>query len=55
MLEIEVLDRNRSAFHARVLAAWAEGDRFGAILVPFGLSGRWLSDFGGVLPAAARA
>jgi putative nucleotidyltransferase with HDIG domain len=55
MLEIEVLDRNRSAFHARVLAAWAEGDRFGAILVPFGLSGRWLADFGGVLPAGARA
>jgi len=55
LLEIEVLDRNRSGFHARVLAAWAEGDRFGAILVPFGLSGRWLADFGGVLPADARA
>jgi HD-like signal output (HDOD) protein len=54
LLQVEVLD-GRSAFHARVLTAWAEGDRFGAILVPFGLSGPALADFGGVIPAGGAA
>ncbi len=55
LLEVEVLDRARPPFHARVLAAWAEGDRFGAILLPLGLSGPSLADFGGGLPAGAAA
>jgi HD-like signal output (HDOD) protein len=55
LLEVELLDRPRRAFHARVLAAWAEGDRFGALLLPFGLSGPVLADIGGVLPAGAAA
>jgi hypothetical protein len=55
LLEVEVLDRRRRAFHARVLAAWAEGARFGALLLPFGLSGPALADLGGGLPAGAAA
>jgi HDOD domain len=55
LLEVEVLDRRRRAFHARVLVAWAEGDRFGALLVPFGLSGPALADMRGVLPVGAEA
>jgi hypothetical protein len=54
LLAVEVLD-GRRAFHARVLTAWAEGDRFGAILVPFGLSGPALADFGGGIPAGGAA
>jgi hypothetical protein len=55
LLEVEVLDRRRPAFHARVLTAWAEGTRFGAILLPLGLSGPSLAELGGNLPAGARA
>jgi hypothetical protein len=54
LLEVAVLD-GRAEFHARVIAAWAEGERFGAILVPFGLSGPALADFGGVIPAGGAA
>jgi HD-like signal output (HDOD) protein len=55
LLEVEVLDRRRAPFHARVLTAWAEGDRFGAILLPLGLSGPSLAELGGTLPAGADA
>jgi hypothetical protein len=34
---------------------WAEGERFGAILLPFGLSGPSLAELGGTLPAGADA
>jgi putative nucleotidyltransferase with HDIG domain len=55
LLEIEVLDRRRAPFHARVLTAWQEGDRFGAILLPLALSGPSLAAIGGTLPAGADA
>jgi HD-like signal output (HDOD) protein len=55
LLEVEVLDRRRAPFHARVLTAWSEGARFGAILLPLGLSGPSLAELGGSLPAGADA
>jgi putative nucleotidyltransferase with HDIG domain len=55
LLEVEVLDRRRAPFHARVLTVWAEGSRFGAILLPLGLSGPSLAELGGSLPAGADA
>jgi HD-like signal output (HDOD) protein len=55
LLEVEVLDRRREPFHARVLTAWAEGARFGAILLPLGLTGPSLADIGGSLPAGPKA
>jgi HD-like signal output (HDOD) protein len=55
LLEVEVLDRAWPAFHARVFAAWSEGDRFGALLLPFGLSAPAVAELGGVFPARATA
>ena len=55
LLEVEVLDRRRAPFHARVLASWSDGPRFGAILLPLGLSGPSLAELGGTLPAGAFA
>jgi HD-like signal output (HDOD) protein len=55
LLEVEVLDRRRAPFHARVLTAWQDGDRFGAILLPLALSGPSLAELGGTLPAGADA
>ncbi len=55
LLEVEVLDRRRAPFHARVLTTWEEGRRFGAILLPLGLSGPSLAEVGGTLPAGASA
>lgn len=55
LLEIEVLDRRRPSFHARVLTAWQDGARFGAILLPLALSGPSLAELGGTLPAGANA
>jgi hypothetical protein len=55
LLEVEVLDRRRAPFHVRVLTAWAHGARFGAILLPLGLSGPSLADIGGTLPAGPKA
>jgi putative nucleotidyltransferase with HDIG domain len=55
LLEVEVLDRRRAPFHARVLTAWQDGARFGAILLPLALSGPSLAAIGGTLPAGADA
>jgi HD-like signal output (HDOD) protein len=55
LLEVEVLDRPRSPFHARVLASWGHGPRFGAILLPLGLAGPSLAELGGALPAGGFA
>jgi len=55
LLEVEVLDRRRSPFHARVLSSWSDGSRFGAILLPLGLTGPSLAELGGALPAGAFA
>ncbi len=55
LLEIEVLDRRRGPFHARVLSSWSDGPRFGAILLPLGLTGPSLAELGGALPAGAFA
>jgi len=50
--ELEILG---APFHARVLTTWEEGRRFGAILLPLGLSGPSLAEVGGTLPAGASA
>ncbi len=55
LLEVEVLDRRRAPFHARVLTSWADEARFGAILLPLGLVGPSLADIGGSLPAGPDA
>jgi putative nucleotidyltransferase with HDIG domain len=55
LLEIEVLDRRRAPFHARVLTGWQDGEHFGAILLPLALSGPSLSELGGTLPSGADA
>jgi len=55
LLEVEVLDRRRAPFHARVLTVWSDGARFGAILLPLGLSGPSLAEIGGTLPAGPKA
>jgi len=55
LLEVEVLDRRRAPFHARVLTVWSQGATFGAILLPLGLSGPSLAEIGGTLPAGSRA
>ena len=55
LLEVVVLDRRRGPFHARVLSSWEDGPRFGAILLPLGLSGPSLSELGGTLYTGAHA
>ena len=55
LLEVEILDRRFAPFHARVLTAWQDGARFGAILLPLALSGPSLAAIGGTLPAGADA
>jgi hypothetical protein len=42
-------------FHARVLLTWAEGERFGAILMPFALAGPATLDWKGRVPVGATA
>lgn len=55
LLEVELLERRGLVFHARVLLAWAEGDRFGAILMPFALAGPATLDWKGRVPVGATA
>jgi putative nucleotidyltransferase with HDIG domain len=55
LLEVQILDRRRAPFHARVLTAWQDGARFGAILLPLALSGPSLAELGGTLPKGADA
>ncbi|HEY6005083.1 MAG TPA: HDOD domain-containing protein [Anaeromyxobacter sp.] len=55
MIEVEVLEGRGFAFHARVLLAWPDRSAFGAVLMPFGLSGPALLDWQGLVPASATA
>ncbi len=55
LLEVELLERRGLVFHARVLLAWAEGERFGAILMPFALAGPATLDWKGRVPVGATA
>lgn len=54
-LEVELLERRGLVFHARVLLSWAEGERFGAILMPLALAGPAALDWKDRLPVGARA
>jgi hypothetical protein len=55
LLEVEVMEGCGFTFHARVLLAWPDRGAFGAVLMPFGLSGPALLDWQGLLPASATA
>lgn len=55
LLEVEQIERRGSVFHARVLLSWQDGERFGAILMPFSLSGPAVLDWQGAVPVGARA
>ncbi len=55
LLEVEVIERSGLVFHARVLLGWPEGDRFGAILMPFALGGRMPVEWSGCVPVGANA
>jgi putative nucleotidyltransferase with HDIG domain len=55
LLEVELLERRGLVFHARVVLAWAEGDRFGAILMPFALAGPSAQEWQGRVPVGASA
>jgi putative nucleotidyltransferase with HDIG domain len=55
LVEVEVLERRRFTFHARVLLTWPDRGGFGAVLMPFGLSGPALLDWAGLVPASATA
>jgi putative nucleotidyltransferase with HDIG domain len=55
MIEVEVLGTRSLTFHARVLLSWPDRGAFGAVLMPFGLSGPALLDWRGLVPASAVA
>jgi len=55
LLQVELLERRGLVFHARVVLAWAEGERFGAILIPFALAGPATLDWRGRVPVGATA
>lgn len=55
LLEVELLERRGLVFHARVLLSWAEGERFGAILMPFAVAGPATLDWRGRVPVGASA
>ena len=55
LLEVELLERRGLVFHARVLLAWADGERFGAILMPLALAGPATLDWKGRVPVGASA
>jgi HD-like signal output (HDOD) protein len=55
MVEVEVRGARVATFHARVLLCWPDRGAFGAVLMPFGLSGPALLDWKGLVPASATA
>jgi len=55
LLEVEQIERRGVAFHARVLLSWQDGDQFGAIVMPFSLSGPAMLDWKGAVPVGATA
>jgi HD-like signal output (HDOD) protein len=55
LLEVEAREREPFSFHARVLLCWPEGERFGASLMPFALTGPALLHWNGLVPAGGAA
>jgi putative nucleotidyltransferase with HDIG domain len=55
LLELEALHAPGLAFHARVLLCWPEGGQFGALLMPFALTGPALLHWQGLVPAGGTA
>ncbi len=55
LLELEALHAPGLAFHARVLLCWPEGGQFGALLMPFALTGPALLHWQGLVPAGGAA
>jgi putative nucleotidyltransferase with HDIG domain len=55
LLEVEALHDPDLVFHARVLLCWPDGERFGALLMPFALTGPALLHWQGLVPAGGAA
>lgn len=55
LVEVEALQPRTFSFHARVLLSWAEGRRFGAVLMPFALTGPALLHWRALVPAGGEA
>jgi hypothetical protein len=55
LLEVEALHEGDLTFHARVLLCWPDGERFGALLMPFALTGPALLHWQGLVPAGGAA
>jgi putative nucleotidyltransferase with HDIG domain len=55
LLEVESLHDEDLVFHARVLLCWPDGERFGALLMPFALTGPALLHWQGLVPAGGAA
>lgn len=55
LLEVEALHVPGFVFHARVLLCWGEGGQFGALLMPFALTGPALLHWQGLVPAGGAA
>jgi putative nucleotidyltransferase with HDIG domain len=53
LLEVEALQPRAFSFHARVLLSWSEGRRFGAVLMPFALTGPALLHWRALVPAGS--
>ncbi len=55
LLELEALHERGLVFHARVLLCWPDGERYGALLMPFALTGPALLHWQGLVPAGGAA
>jgi putative nucleotidyltransferase with HDIG domain len=55
LLEVEALHEPGLVFHARVLLCWPDGERCGALLMPFALTGPALLHWQGLVPAGGAA
>ncbi|MFO0583332.1 MAG: HDOD domain-containing protein [Anaeromyxobacter sp.] len=55
LVEVEALSPRPFTFHARVLLCWAEGPRFGVVLMPFALSGPALLHWRALVPSGGDA
>jgi HD-like signal output (HDOD) protein len=55
LVEVEALQPRAFTFHARVLLSWSEGARFGAVLMPFALTGPALLHWRALVPSGGEA
>lgn len=55
LVEVEQIEGRGVVFHARVLLAWQDGERFGAIVMPFSVSGPTVLEWKGAVPVGATA